>query len=108
MRLVEFFQRFDFVGGEFDGQGGDGVVEVVRFGGADDRRGDNGFVQEPGHSEVRGRDPALFRQFVDAVNDGFVQVHGFGIEALAKGVGLGAVGGGFGGPGACEAAAGER
>jgi hypothetical protein len=34
--LVEVFEGFYFVGGEFYGDGGDGVVEVVGFGGADD------------------------------------------------------------------------
>lgn len=44
MRLVEFFQSFDFFLRKFDVQRGDGLIQVFHFARANDRRGDVRFV----------------------------------------------------------------
>ena len=52
VRLVEVLEGFDFVGRELDGDGGDGVVEVLGFSGADDGGGDVGLREDPGERNL--------------------------------------------------------
>jgi hypothetical protein len=47
-RLVGFFEPFDLVFAEFYIQRGDGLVEMIHLGGANDRGGNIRLVQQPG------------------------------------------------------------
>ena len=52
MRHVRRFERRHLLGGELDRKRGDGVVDLVGLGGADDRRRDTGLVQQPGQCHL--------------------------------------------------------
>lgn len=45
MRGVGLLERGDLCGGEVQREGGDGVLEVIWFGGADDGGGDSGLAE---------------------------------------------------------------
>ena len=106
MGKIRFFELGEFVGGELDVDGGDGVGEVVGFGGADDGGGDEGFGELPsqcdlGHGEIAGGGEG--GEFGD---DGGVGFDGALVDFVAELVGAFAWGGLVVG-GAGEAAAGE-
>ena len=48
MRLIGFFQLLDFIRGELDREGCDGIIQVMRLGCANDRGGDDRFGEHPG------------------------------------------------------------
>ena len=54
MGPVRLLQLFPFLLVELDPQSGHGVLQVLHAGGADDRRGHAGLVEEPGESDLRG------------------------------------------------------
>ena len=59
MRFVRLFELLDFLGGKLDVEGGDGLIEVIHFGRADDRTVDIGIMQDPGKSDLRAGHAAL-------------------------------------------------
>ena len=61
MGNVRLLQSGDFLGGQFQRECGDGVVEVLLLGRANDGRGDQRFVQQPGKRDLRPRHTALLR-----------------------------------------------
>src|SRR5947209_7416670 len=69
MRYVRLFERANLFVIECDVERGDGVVEMMRFRGADDRRGDARLVQEPRKRDLRGRNVAFLGNGNDAIDD---------------------------------------
>src|SRR5215472_8882764 len=53
VRDIILFQRSHFLRAQLYGKCGDGVVEVVRFGCADDRRRHERLLQHPGQRDLR-------------------------------------------------------
>ena len=90
MGLVGLLEAIDFVGGELELQGGEGVFELVELAGADDGGGDGGFGHDPGEGDLGGPGVARFGDLDDAVDD--VEVGVFAVEAVGVGVGAGADG----------------
>jgi hypothetical protein len=86
MRPIGFFQSLDFLRDELDGQGGDGVIQVVRLGGPNNRGGDDRFGEHPGQGHLRHRQAARLGQFADPLDRG--QVVFLGVAALGKGIAL--------------------
>jgi len=100
---VGLFESADLVVGEGDFQGGDGIGEVVGFGGADDGGGHDGLGQQPGDSDLGHRDAALFGHLLDSLDDGLVDVE---VKALGDLVGVAALG--VLAPGSSQSALAER
>ncbi len=69
---------------------------------------DKGFLEHPRYGDLRLGDVAVFGDFCDAIDDGFVGVFGFGVEGFSEFVCGGALGAALLVPGAGEAASGER
>src|SRR3954447_5843313 len=88
VRSVRLLEPGDLGGVKRELLGGDGVVEVLELGGADDRRRHPGLVQEPGEGHLRCRHAACGGDFGNAVDDGEVELRR--IEAVSPGVGASA------------------
>ncbi len=69
MRLIGFFHVLDFLRGELDREGRDGIIQVMRLGCADDRGGDDRFGEHPGQSHLRHRQAARLGHLVDPLCD---------------------------------------
>ena len=107
MRLVEFLQGGDFICGEAHGNGGESIREMVRLGGPNDRCGDERFAEHPGQRDLRVGQTAMFSDLAQPVDDFAIARFGARVQAVAKLVGLGALGG-FALPWTGQAAAGQR
>src|ERR1700730_16193555 len=69
MRLIRFFQGFDFLGIQLYLQSLDRVIQVMWFSGADDWGGNAGLVQHPSERNLRVGHVSFFAQSSDAVDD---------------------------------------
>src|SRR4051795_7922975 len=83
VRSVRLLEPGALGGVERELLGGDGVVEVLELGGADDRRRHAGLVQEPGEGHLRCRHAACGGDLGNAVDDGEVEL--VRIEAASPG-----------------------
>jgi hypothetical protein len=69
MRDVGFFHVFYLILGELDGEGGDGIIQMMRLGCTNDRGGDDRFGKNPGHGNLRHRHAACLGHFVNPLCD---------------------------------------
>ena len=69
MRLVRRVQLLQLGVGQLDVECCDCIVDVVRFGGADDRRGDAGLAGHPGECDLRPGDLPLGGDAGDLLDD---------------------------------------
>ena len=67
---VELLEPANLAVGEAELDGSDGVVEMVELGGADDRRGDHGLMQQPGQGKRTRRPSPDLASPVPSVSDG--------------------------------------
>src|SRR5262245_50219395 len=86
MRRVRLLEPCDLLGREHEVDRGDRVVEVVRLGGADDRRGDAGLRQHPRRRHLGHRYAALRCDLADPLDDRAIRR--LRVEALREGVAL--------------------
>src|SRR5438874_8002468 len=106
MRDVGFLYGGGFLRRQLERQGSDRVVQVVELRGADDRRGDERFLQQPGERDLSPGYSSLFCDLAGPVDDAAVGAGARGIELFAELIGLQAAGALL--PIAREASAGER
>ena len=85
---ADFVELLEFVGGEFEVDGGEVVVELVEALGADDDRGDEGLGEDVGEGDGGGRDVVGFGDGDEDVQDapGAVLVDDGEVEVGAAGV----------------------
>src|SRR5215218_3444104 len=76
------FKPADLVVGEGDVHRGDGIGEVVGFGGSDDGCGHDRLRQQPGDADLGHRHPALFSDLLDDLHHGLVDVEVEGLGDL--------------------------
>jgi hypothetical protein len=69
MRLIRFFQCFDFLRIQFYLQSLDRVIQVMRFGSADDGGGNAGLVQHPSERDLRVGHASFLGQSSDTVDN---------------------------------------
>ena len=67
VRHIRLLQCRDFFRRKLDIQRGDGIFQMVRLGGSYNRRGDDGFGQQPGQGDLRPRNTMRARNFADFV-----------------------------------------
>ena len=68
-----------------DVEGGHRIGEMVRFGRPDDRGGDDGLAQHPGHRHLRHPDAAFRGNLLNGLDDGLVEP---GAKLCAMAVGM--------------------
>ncbi len=78
------FQGGDFLGRKVEGEGGDGVFQMGDFGGADDGRGDAGFLGDPGEGDLGAGDASGFCDFGYRFHHFAVRCFHDGVEFLAE------------------------
>ena len=72
------YERGNLVGGKFHVHGCESVLEMVQFGGADDRRRDDGFGEQPRQRNLCPRNAPRRGNLGDAIDDLSVCFLGFG------------------------------
>ena len=68
MGAIGFFQTLDFIRGEMNREGCDGVLQMVRLGSPNNWGGDNRLGEHPGQRDMQARNPFLFRNFRNPLN----------------------------------------
>ena len=86
MGPVGFFQPLNLVSRELDRKRGQGIIQVVGFGGANDWGCNVGLGMHPGQGDLCHWYPARLRHFADAFDGG--QVIFLSITTFGEGIGL--------------------
>src|SRR5215510_1806935 len=68
MRNIWSFKFRNFLICKLEVESGNRVLEMMRLGCSDDRRGDSRLMQQPGQSHLRGRDTASLCQFFHTID----------------------------------------
>src|SRR3569623_1334776 len=90
VRYIRCFQRLDFFIAQSQRQGSDRIRQMLRFRGADDRRGDAMLLCDPRQCNLCPRYAARLGDTRDFLDDLPVGIDGLRIEGAAKGIGFAA------------------
>lgn len=82
MRLIRFFQKFDFFSIQSHLKGFNRIGKMKRFGGADNRGGDIRLVQHPSQRDLRVGYASFLSKLSDSIDDREIRV--LVIEAVGK------------------------
>ncbi len=74
MGLVGGFQLLDLFGSQLDVQSSHGIIDVMRFAGADDGCGDAGSLQDPGQGDLRRFLAGFLGEIFHSLNDRFILI----------------------------------
>jgi hypothetical protein len=84
MRHIRLFQRGNLVRGQFHVHGCESVVEMVQFGGADDRGCNDRLGEQPRQRHLGPGNASRCRNLGYAINDLAVCLRGFRAELVAQ------------------------
>ena len=92
MRRVGLLERRYLFRRETQGECRDGIHKVMRFGSADDRRGDIRLAEHPRQRQLGVRNASLLGKFGQAVHDSAIRFFRLGIQDFAELIGVKAFG----------------
>jgi hypothetical protein len=69
MRSVRFFESLNFFVGQAQGERSYGILKVVRFAGADDRRCNGRLGKQPRQRQLRTGNTALLCDLAETINN---------------------------------------
>src|SRR6266568_8115580 len=91
---ITLLESADFVVGQIHMQRAEGLIQLVRRGNADDRRGHHGIAQQPSQGHLRARHSPLAGYRAEDCRHAAVGLLGTGVEAVTEGIVGGSAGGG--------------